>query len=273
MKATILGCGYVGKEVARLWQGQGITVTATTTRPDRLAELSAIADRAVVLTGNDAAALTPCLSDQQVLLISVGAKRGSSYEQTYLETARTLAQVLPHTAVQHLIYTSTYSVYGQHQGAWVTEATPVVPASENGKIIAAAEQVYLAAAQPNLTVCILRLGGIYGPGRELVKIFSRAAGTTRPGTGQEASNWVHQDDIVAAIEFAREQQLSGLYNLIQDQIPTVKDLIAQVCQVHNLEPVTWDATQPSGRPYNARVSNQKLKAAGYQFIHPTFEWD
>ena len=84
IKATIIGCGYVGKEVARLWQHQGLTVTATTTSPGRVEELQTVADRVQVLRGTDPGAVQDCLLDQQVVLVSVGSKRGANYEETYL---------------------------------------------------------------------------------------------------------------------------------------------------------------------------------------------
>ncbi len=268
VKAAIIGCGYVGKEVARLWQQQGLTVTATTTRSERVEELQTVADRVQVLRGTDPGALQDCLMDQQVVLVCVGSKRGANYEETYLGTAKTLAEVLPNTSVQQLIYTSTYSVYGQHHGAVVTEKTSVQPATANGEVIAETERTLLGLA--GLKVCLLRLGGIYGPGRTLARIYSRAAGQTRPGSGGEWANWVHRSDIVRAIEFARSHSLSGIYNLVQDEIPTVKDLIDAVCDRNNLAPVQWDPSQPSVRPYNARVSNAKIKAVGYRFVHPKF---
>lgn len=272
INAAIIGCGYVGMKVAQRWQGQGLTVTATTTRPERLPELQAVSNWAVVLNANDASALEETLAGQTCVLVCVAGGRRASYAETYLNTAQTLAKVLPAVPeVQQVIYTSTCSVYGDQGGAWVTEDTPVKPVTANAQIIAQTEQILLDMARPGLRVALFRLGGIYGPGRELSRIFSRAAGTTRPGEGTEGSNWIHLDDIVGAIEFAREQQLTGLYNLVQDEIPTVRQLIEQVCDRHDLAPVIWDASQPSDRPYNARVSNQKLKAIGYQFMHPNFD--
>lgn len=76
---------------------------------------------------------------------------------------------------------------------------------------------------------------------------------------------------MGAIAFAQTHALSGLYNLVQDEIPTVRELIDRVCRVHQLAPVAWDESQPSARPYNVRVSNQKLKAAGYTFQHGQFD--
>ena len=117
-------------------------------------------------------------------------------------------------------------------------------------------------------ICILRLGGIYGSGRELVKIFSRYAGTTRPGNGEDITNWIHLDDIVAAIEFVRSHQLAGIYNLVDDARLCSRELLARLFEKHNLPQVSWDASISGIRPYNARVSNQKIKDAGYQLIHP-----
>jgi nucleoside-diphosphate-sugar epimerase len=279
MKAAILGCGYVGTAVARLWRSQGIIVTATTTRPERVSDLQTVANAVQVVSGCDRAGLAKLLASQDTLLICVGAGRQSSYEETYLNTAKTVVQALDQApGLTQIIFTSTYSVYGNYEGAWVREDDPAKPATDNGRIMVETEQILLGAATgdspagtiPERAVCIFRLGGIYGPGRELAKIYSRAAGTTRPGSGHEASNWVHRDDIVGAIAFAQTHALNGLYNLVQDEIPTVHDLIDRVCQAHHLDPVQWDPSQPSARPYNVRVSNQKLKAAGYEFRHGTF---
>ena len=270
MKAAIIGCGYVGMAIARRWQSQGITVTATTTTPERLSDLQTVATHSVVLRGDDATTLQQTLADQQTVLVCVGGGRSRSYTDTYLKTAETLAAVLPQTTVDQLIYTSTYSVYGDHGGAWVNETMPVKPATPNHEVIAATEQTLLGLANPQRRVCLFRLGGIYGPGRELERIYRRAAGTTRPGSGHEGSNWIHLDDIVGAIAFAQGHRLSGIYNLVQDEIPTVRELIDRVCDRYGLAPVQWDPAQPSTRPYNVRVSNQKLKAAGYDFLHPDF---
>lgn len=269
MRVAIIGCGYVGSAVARRWQQQGLDVLVTTTRQERVEELRAIASQVEVLTGTESDRLKAVLFDRQIVLLCIASKRGASYEQTYLDTAKTIAQVLPHTSVEQLIYTSSCSVYGQHNGAWVTELMPPVPMTDNGKIIEQTEETLLSATAPQQQICILRLGGIYGPGRTLERIYSRAAGTTRPGKGEEATNWVHLSDIAGGIDWAKEKQLAGLYNLVQDEVLTVRKLIGEMCDRHSLAPVTWDESQPSDRK-NVRISNAKIKSTGYQFVHPSF---
>lgn len=269
MKVAIVGCGYVGTRVAqKLRDKSDYIVTATTTTPQRVAELEAIVDRVAVLKGDDKDAMTALLQAQDAVLLCVGARNPSSYKESYLDTAKTLVSALQQTpAVKQVIYTGTYSVYGDRQGELVTEDSPVAPANPNSEILAETERILLAASSPNLKVSILRLGGIYGAGRELVKIFGGWAGTTRPGKGEDATNWVHTDDVVGGLIFALEHQLQGIYNLVGDVSLSSRELLDRIFETHNLPQVSWDGS-PSVRPYNARVSNQKIKAAGYQFVHP-----
>ncbi|NET09328.1 MAG: NAD(P)H-binding protein, partial [Symploca sp. SIO2B6] len=121
-QSTILGCGYVGRRVAQQWTQAGLTVTATTTTPTNVPTLETIAHNAVVIRGDDAPALQHLLAYQDTVLVSVAGRR-KGYKETYLNTAQTLAQVLPHTLVRQVIYTSSFSVYGNHGGHWVTEET------------------------------------------------------------------------------------------------------------------------------------------------------
>jgi nucleoside-diphosphate-sugar epimerase len=271
IQASIIGCGYVGRAVATHWRDH-LTVTATTTTPAKLRDLEAIAAQVVLLRGNDEAGLRSLLQNQDLVLLTIGARSADAYEETYLQTAKTLVQVLQDLPrVQQVIYTGSYAVYGDRQGTWVDETTPLAPANRNGEILAATEQILLSAASATRKICVFRLGGIYGQGRELVKIFGRAAGTTRPGTGADAANWVHLSDIVGAIDFARHHPLNGIYNLVGDVPITTGELLDRLFTAHKLPQVTWNPAESSTRPYNARVSNQKLRSAGYQFRYPEIQ--
>jgi nucleoside-diphosphate-sugar epimerase len=269
MNAAILGCGYVGRAVASAWQeNSDLNVTVTTTTAEKIPQLEAIADRAIVWKSPDREGLKSILRNCNTVLLSIGA-RYASYADTYLQAAESLTSILaemPH--IKQVIYTGSYAVYGDRQGEEVVESSPLMPATENGEALAKTEQVLLSAMTENCRVCLFRLGGIYGPDRELVKIFSRAAGTTRAGTGNEITNWIHLDDIVGAIEFARQHQLSGIYNLVDGAHLTGRELLDRIMDKHNLPRVTWDASQPSLRAYNAKVSDRKLAQAGYQLKYP-----
>lgn len=269
MKLAILGCGYVGRTVATYWsQERKFDVLATTTTPEKVPDIEAIPAQAMVLKGTDRQGIKTLIGDREILLLCMGAGV-ASYEETYLETARTLTSILQDdSTIKQVIYTGSYGLYGDRQGAKVDETAPIEPVSAKEEILNQTEQVLLSAATDTRKVCIFRLGGIYGPERELIKIFGRVAGKTLPGAGIEIGNWIHLDDIVRAIEFARHQQLQGIYNLVDDDRLTRRDLIDRILSKHQLSPVIWDESQPSNRLINVNASNQKLKTSGFSFLHP-----
>jgi len=214
MNIAIIGCGYVGYAVSKYWQtNRNINLTVSTTNPDRVSQLETVANQVIVTTGNDLEGLKSVLKSQDVVLLSVGAKNQDQYEEAYLNTAKNLVSILPEfPKIHQLIYTGSNSIYGDRNGVWVDEETPPAPANRNNQILRKTEDILLSAENENLRVCILRLGGIYGAERELLKIFSKIAGTTRPGNGEEITNWIHLDDIISCIEFARQNRLQGIYN-------------------------------------------------------------
>ena len=275
MRIAVIGCGYVGSAVANLWHRLGEEVTVTTTTPSKKGVLKTVASEVVVLTGDDEAGLKDLVADKDVVLLSVGAKQRTpeTYRQAYLETANNIVAAIRATGnVRQLIYTGSYGVLGSQKTTVVDETAIPNPGSEFGEILAETEQVLLSVSPSEFKTCILRLSGIYGYGRELIKIFSRVAGTTRPGKGDDYTNWVHLDDIVGAIDFAKRKQLHGIYNLASEVL-TTREFFTRLLEAHNLPNVTWDESQPSNRSYSMKLSSQKIKDAGYEFIHPEIEFN
>lgn len=276
MKLVIIGCGYVGSRVSRLWYEAGNEVTVTTTTPEKVSTLQAIASQVVVLTGNDLASLKQLVADQDLVLVSVGSKQRTLdlYRQAYLETIRNVITAIKATSgVKQLIYTSSYGIINDKSGNTIDETVTVKPKDEFGEILHQTEQELLSVSETEFKTCILRLAGIYGVGREIIKIFRRVAGTTRPGTGKDYTNWVHVEDIVRAIDFAKDRQLQGIYHLNSDEVLTTKEFFQRLFQTHDLPPVTWDSSQASTRALNIKLSNQKLKNTGFKLAHPQIEFE
>jgi nucleoside-diphosphate-sugar epimerase len=272
--SAILGCGYVGSVLADYWQEQGHFVTGTTTSRERVNSLSATISKVVLMKGDDLTAVHSLLEGQDTLVVSV-APTGfqeadeSTYETTYLTTAKNLVTALSQAPnVKQVIYLSSCSVYGDRQGEWVDETAYIDPLDRKSQVIYESEQIILQAANESQKVCVLRLGGIYGPGRELVNMFGGLAGMTMPGKGDRFINWIHRDDIIGAIEFARLNELDGVYNLVDDSQLTIKEQVKRVCSSYGLPPVHWDASKFSPPRKSLQVNNQKLKTAGYDLIHP-----
>lgn len=275
MNLTIIGCGYVGTAVASYWhQNHDPSITVTTTTKERVAKLEEVASRVVVMKGSETKAMRSLLQNQHVVLISVAPISdrqvdAETYAQTYLPTATNVVAALKDApSVQQLIYLSSCSVYGDSDGAWVDESSPVAPVNLRGKVLCEAEEILLQASSDNLRVSILRLGGIYGPGRNLEWRCGLIAGKTFPGNGTNFINWIHLDDIVSAVEFVCQNQCQGIYNLTDNTKLTSRELYKQLCDRYDRPQVVWDASQTNPPISNARVCNKKIQAAGYKLIHP-----
>ena len=274
-KIAIIGCGYVGTAVSRYWdRQQGHSVTATTTRQERVKELEEVATQVVVMKGEDFPAMRSLLQNQDTVVLSIAPISdrqvdADTYRQTYIPTVNNLVAALKETpSVKQVIYLSSCSVYGNKKGEWVDETSPIDTSNEYNQVLSKVEHTLLDSATEDLKVCILRLGGIYGPERELTKRFARIAGKTISGNGETFTSWIHLDDIIGALDFLCQRRLGGIYNLVNDFNMTIRELSDLVCDREGLEKILWDDTKPSYRLLNARVSNQKINATGYKLIHP-----
>jgi nucleoside-diphosphate-sugar epimerase len=281
MRITILGCGYVGSALARHWRDSSDhQLRLTTTSPERRAELAELADAVHVLEGADAEGLRAALEDSEVAVFSL-APTGDrqvgpeGYEATYLRTFEALERVLPSLPqLRQLIYTGSCSVYGDAGGGWVDETTPPAPRDRHGEILLASERRLQACADGDRRVAILRLGAIYGPGRELAPRFRPLAGSTRAGDGASYTSWIHRDNVVGALAWAVASGLEGIVNLVDDEPLRVRELVERVLTAAGLEPLRWDPGAASERsPANRRIANRRLHSLGYQLRHPRLDPD
>jgi nucleoside-diphosphate-sugar epimerase len=263
MKIGIIGCGYVGQAMALRWKPEGHTIAVTTRHPEKVPFFESLAHHVHVLKEGT---LNNFLSQQDVVLVSVAPGASSDYRSTYLNTAHQIKEQIAHTPrLKYVLYTSSTSVYGDHQGAWVDENTSIVPAHEQARILHETEQVLLSCASTHLKVCILRLGEIYGPGREISERLRRMQSQSFAGTGKSYTNLIHLTDIVEALDFTLQKRLEGIYNLCNDFHVPRRQLYEQLCQQKGIPPLQWDPTKTSQHAGNKRVSNQKIKTAGFVF--------
>lgn len=265
---AVIGCGYVGGEAAKIWHNRGGHVTGTTRSPARLEEIAKVAQKGVLIKGNDEMEFASLIKANETLLITIGADRLESYDSAYRQTA----QLFRHLALEmdlprRLIYTGTSSVYGDHRGQWVDEESDLLTETEQGKILIETERLYQSLAEFGWHVCCLRFTEIYGPGRELSKRLKRQHHSL-PGMGNQYTNMIHKTDCAGAIDYALRHDLEGVYNLTDDDHPTRKELYDQVAAKFHLEKPKWDPNLSSMHSGNKRVSNHKIKSEGFVFRFP-----
>lgn len=268
MKIGILGCGYVGQATALPWKKEGHHVAVTTRKFERVSPLKNIANEVCLLTEHS---LPSFIAQQEALLISVAPDASSDYASTYLETAKRVTEQISNASnLRQIMYTSSTSLYGDQGGAWVDEEMPIQCLDNHRRILCETEQILLKTSSDNLHVCILRLGEIYGPGREIEERLKRMHHQPFAGNGESYTNLIHVNDIVNALHFALTHQLQGVYNLCSDFHMTRRQFYENICQKENIPSIQWDPTRTSVHGGNRRVSNQKIKNAGFTFQHPQY---
>lgn len=274
MKIGILGCGYIGKAIASKWKLDGHIVSVTTRKIEKIEYLKTFANHVYLLNPENSLSWDDFIQNQEILLVCVAPDLNSDYRGTYLNTALAIANSLlrmTHPPKQ-ILYIGSTSVYGEYAGEWVDEAMPLYPLNENGKILAQTEEIFSECESPNLKICILRLGEIYGPEREIESRLIRMSPCHFAGTGESYTNLIHRDDILKALNFALQNSLNGIYNLCNDFHLKRRHFYDILCKNKNLPLVQWNASQNSPHGGNRRVSNKKIKGMGFSFDHPLFDY-
>jgi nucleoside-diphosphate-sugar epimerase len=206
-----------------------------------------------------------------------GGGGAADYREIYLAGNRNLLAWLGETPPQKFIYTSSSSVYAQNDGSLVTEESPAEPDMETAQILVETEKLLLtAAAKHQFPAMILRLAGIYGPGRgHWFKQFLRGEARLE-GDGARFLNMIHRDDVVGAIIAALKNGQPGeIYNVADDAPVSQRQFFEWLAAALKKPmpasvPADVEILRKRGVT-NKRVSNAKLKAKlKYEFRFPDF---
>lgn len=208
----------------------------------------------------------------------VSSSRGGlgDYRSVYLGGMRILMDWLSAKPPKKFVYTSSTSVYGQTDGSVVTENSPTEPSTETAQVLLGAEKTLLEAAVANFPAVVLRVAGIYGPGRGYwFKQFLHGEARIE-GKGERFLNMIHRDDvagaIIAALEKARPPEI---YNVVDDEPVTQLELFNWLAtKFERKAPPFVEENRQLERKRGVtskRVSNHKLKSElGYQLKYRTF---
>ncbi len=270
MKIAILGCGYIGRALTVKWKKRPYSLTATVQNPKNQEPLLKLVQKVHLIKSFDEESLQSIVQQNEVLVLTLSADSPNEYEDTFLKAAQALYKLAQknHTP-KFLIYTSRTSIYGEQNGMWVDEGAALKPISEADRILIETEKILLSLQEFNWKVCILRLAEVYGPDCEVSKKTHRLSKEIIDCYQNVYTNMIHLDDIVGIIDFVLTHQITGVFNLCDDQHPTLKEFLKEIYHALNIPPkTTWEAQ--TTKPYlgNFRVSNYKIKRIGYQLSHP-----
>lgn len=262
MRRLIIGSGYLGERVARLWLKAGDTVYAMTRSPVRAVEFKQAGIEPVIADVMQPDTLDS-LPECECVLHAVGYDRRAPYDKraVYVDGLRNVLERLPES-VQRLVFVSSTSVYGQQNGEWVDESSPCEPTSEGGKICLAAESLVHERFTPNNSrrAVILRPSGLYGPGRLLARTEQLRSGTPLRGNPDAWLNLVHIDDVAQAVLLSADAVDPAKSYLVSDTQPLRRaDYYSQLAALVGTGPPVFADTAPGDpSPLNKRCCSKKI---------------
>ncbi|TWF53010.1 SDR family oxidoreductase [Neorhizobium alkalisoli] len=275
MRVMIFGCGYSGMAIAKAFQAAGADVAGTARSTEKTDIISAAGIVPFLFDGSAFAGdILSWMGSVTHLIQSIPPGREGD-PLLKLVTGR-LAALFP--KLEWIGYLSTVGVYGDHGGGWVTEETPGSPILGRSIERVDTEEAWTAeAATAGVPVAALRLSGIYGPGRNAFVNLSR--GTARRIIKKDqVFNRIRVEDIGGAALFLGTARIGGIYNVTDDEPGPPQDVIVEAARLMGVEPppeLDFDTAEmtPMARSFygaNKRVSNARIRAAGFQFRFPNY---
>jgi len=268
-RTLIVGCGYIGKPLARAFRDLGDSVSAWVRSPESGAELQGEGFKQAIV---GSVADESCWREANAtfdLVVHCAASGGggvNAYREVYLEGVRQINHYQPQA---RRIFVSSTSVYGQIDGGWVDESSPTEPIAETGRVLVEAEREAWAAG-----AIVVRAAGIYGPGRgALFQKFMRGEAVIE-GDGSRWLNQITDADLVSALfRLGIEIGTPGeIYNAVDDEPVMLRDFYAWCSEKLGKPLPPHGPVDPKRKRglTNKRVSNRKLRAAGWAPQFPTF---
>ncbi len=275
MRKLIVGCGYLGLRVANRWVADGAVVIAVTRYSERGSFLQSRGIEPIV--GDIMAPDTlRSLPSADTVLFAVGHDRGCghSIREVYVAGLMNVLEYLP-SSVGRFIYVSSTGVFGQSDGSWVDETSPCEPKREGGRACWQAE-LLLRQHPLGRRAVVLRMAGIYGPGR-IPRSKELLAGLPLDAPSEGFLNLIHVDDAASAVLAAEARApLPSLY-CVSDGHPVVRrDYYCQLAALLGAAEPQFRKTQldaPAALRASAskRVSNQRLLSQlGFQPQYPSY---
>jgi nucleoside-diphosphate-sugar epimerase len=261
-RVLIAGAGDVGLRVAHLLRARGDEVWAlrrgvAAASDDGIRWMQADLTKPGTLQG------VPHGISHIVYLPTPDARDEALYRAVFVDGLRHLLGAIDAQALQRLVFVSSSAVYGEHGDAWVDEDTPAEPPGFNGRVLLEAER-FAAAQVPTI---VLRLAGLYGPGRLQLLERLRTGAARVPREHVHWANRIHVDDAAQAIVHLLFLSHALPLYLGVDDTPLPLDVFYDDLARRLHAPVPGEGPAPSGIG-SKRLSNARLRASGFALQWP-----
>ena len=270
-RTLIAGCGFVGTQLGLDLAAEGHEVWGVRREPGGLPP--SIRPLRADLTKPGTLQGLPAYLDLVFFTAAPDHHDDEGYRSVYVEGLRNLVQALrvQGQRPRRLLFTSSTAVYSQSNGDWVDEDSPTEPRTFAGRRLLEAEQLVLTSPFPSVVV---RLAGIYGPGRGWLVESVRNGTAACPDGTPVYTNRIHRDDCAGVLRhLATIAEPLPLY-LAADHEPTDTGTVLRWLaeQLHVAPPAVRSASELQSweRGSSKRCRNDRLLRSGYRFRFPSF---
>ncbi len=267
----IVGCGYVGSALGAALAAEGHLVWGMRRNPENLPE--SITPLRADVHDKHLSGLLPEGLDFIFYAVASGGGGEAGYRAAYTQGPKNLIKALDSKGEnpRRIFFTSSTAVYAQTDGGWVDEESPTRPTHYSGRTLLEGERTFLESGHP---ATILRLAGIYGPGRTRLMDSVREGSAEVHAGPQRFTNRIHRDDCAGALAHLMKMEAPGEIYVGVDDAPADRRevlnwLADRLGAPRPREAGAGDA--PSARAAtNKRCSNARLKSTGYRFLYPSY---
>ncbi|HSI08901.1 MAG TPA: NAD-dependent epimerase/dehydratase family protein [Rariglobus sp.] len=274
---VVLGAGYVGAEVVRQGLARGLRVTALTRNAEKARVLAEAGAEVVVadLAGEAWHARLGEGADFVLNCVSSGGGGPEGYRHSYVDGMKSVLAWAAKAPVGTIIYTGSTSVYPQDGGVRVDETASVEETRAAGSPLVEAEDLLLAWTGGRKFV--LRLAGIYGPGRHYLLDQLRDGSDEVAGNGEYRLNLIHRDDIAGAVWAAFDAPAGvadGIFNVADDGAAPKVEMTAWLAMKLGVPRPRFTGEPAAGRRRvtpDRVIANDKIKRElGWRPVYPSF---
>ena len=276
MRIFLFGAGYSARAFSRLMTGEAERIDGTTRNEQNFPTLEKAGIAPIIFDGETASPeLIDRLAKSTHVVISISPRESGDPSLAIVEEALRR----PDNTIRWIGYLSTVGVYGNHDGNWIDETAPCEPTSRRSLERVEAENAWNALSERHGTpVALLRLSGIYGPGRNAFINLERGTARRIIKEGQ-VFNRIHVEDIAGTLRFLAGTNTGGAFNITDNEPAPPQDVVVYAAELMGVAPppeVPFEEADmtPMARSFygeNKRVSNQRIKDLGYDFIHPDYK--
>jgi nucleoside-diphosphate-sugar epimerase len=257
-RILLAGCGDLGERVAQRLRAHGDEVWALRRRPPARG-MHGIHGLRGDLTDPASLRELPAGITRLVYLPAPATRDKAAYRAIFVDGLRHLLDALDRRKLARVLFVSSSAVYGEHDGDWVDEATPTDPPGFNGAVLLEAEQWL---AEQSLPSTVLRLAGLYGPGRLQLIERLRAGQLRVPRETPHWANRIHVDDAAAAIAHLLQLKSPQPLYLGVDDTPMPLDELYDFLAALIDAPLPAEGAAPAGVG-SKRLRNARLRASGW----------